>query len=247
MLFARVMVVGLGSCCDVLVSICCCSSSISYLLVAILLCIGVLLVLFLFCASLVFANGATPYTDLTLVEVVMGIKRQKVLPGPRNNRYPKEIYDRLMRACFVTNPALRPSFSELYDSAVHLGAAEDDVAVEENDVRQRRQPSAAEHLTADDLLERQGPSVFHLSTAFIRKAMKAIQKKLEMFDDLTHASHAKIYHMVEAFGKPTGINHICPRDGLVGASYVDTLIGKENVGVAKALLSYSWGYQVCPS
>ena len=61
------------------------------------------------------------------------------------------------------------------------------------------------------------------------------------------ASDAKIYHMVNAYAKPAGKDVTCPRDKNVGAAYVDTLNGDDNVGLANALLSYSWGYKVHPT
>ena len=63
-------------------------------------------------------------------------------------------------------------------------------------------------------------------------------------EGISDPSDAKIYHMVQAYGKPAGLIVKCPRDGKRGAAYVDTLTGKDNVGIADALLSYSWGYKV---
>ena len=63
-------------------------------------------------------------------------------------------------------------------------------------------------------------------------------------EGISDPAEAKIYHMVQAYGKPAGLIVICPRDGKRGAAYVDTLSGEDNVGIADALLSYSWGYKV---
>ncbi len=38
-----------------------------------------------------------------------------------------------------------------------------------------------------------------------------------------------------------GQNTICPRDGRLGAAYVDCLEGEDNVGKANVMLSYGWG------
>eukprot|EP00040_Diaphanoeca_grandis_P005698 m.284010 g.284010 ORF g.284010 m.284010 type:complete len:199 (+) comp169335_c0_seq1:150-746(+) len=169
------------------------------------------------------------------------------MPEPANDAYPHEIYNVLMAVCFV-DATLRPSFRTLYDSAVQLGASEDDQAVEELATVQRYASLATvdvrETLSGFDLLERQGPSVHHLSTKFIQATLRAVEKNLANISGLDRATDAKIYHMVNAYGKPAGAKTKCPRDGKVGAAYVDTLRGDDNVGVATALLSYSWGYKV---
>ena len=49
---------------------------------------------------------------------------------------------------------------------------------------------------------------------------------------------------MHSYAKPASADIVCPRDGEMGSAYVDTLVGVDNVGMAKALLSYSWGYLV---
>jgi hypothetical protein len=46
------------------------------------------------------------------------------------------------------------------------------------------------------------------------------------------------------FIRSKGENEICPRDGKVGAAFVDCLHGEDNVGVANVMLSYTWGNTV---
>ena len=46
------------------------------------------------------------------------------------------------------------------------------------------------------------------------------------------------------FAKPRSANTICPRDQDRGCAYVDTLHGRDHVGGAIALLSYSWSYRI---
>ena len=41
-----------------------------------------------------------------------------------------------------------------------------------------------------------------------------------------------------------GHNTTCPRDGRLGASYVDCLTGEDNVGQSTVMLSYGWGNAV---
>ena len=99
-------------------------------------------------------------------------------------------------------------------------------------------------LTPTQVLERQGPSVHHLSTDFIKNTLEAVSDQMATMEGISDSAEAKIYHMVQAYGRPAGLIVTCPRDGKSGAAYVDTLTGAENVGIANALLSYSWGYKV---
>jgi len=83
-----------------------------------------------------------------------------------------------------------------------------------------------------------------LSTDFIKKTLKAVSNQMPTMEGISDPAKANFYHMVQAYGKPAGLIVACPRDGKDGAAYVDTLTGKDNVGIANALLSYSWGYKV---
>jgi len=62
------------------------------------------------------------------------------------------------------------------------------------------------------------------------------------FDGLKAPGDGDIWHMVQSFVKPASARTVCPRDGEMGAAYVDTLRGKEVASKATALLSYSWQY-----
>lgn len=53
-----------------------------------------------------------------------------------------------------------------------------------------------------------------------------------------------VYEIEEAVVRARGRTFICPRDGLLGAAYVDTLSGEDNVGAATHFLSYAWGNSV---
>jgi hypothetical protein len=103
---------------------------------------------------------------------------------------------------------------------------------------------ASASLTETEVLERQGPSVHHLSTDFITNILQAVSNQMSEMRGITDPAEAKIYHMNQAYGTPAGLMVTCPRDGQPGAAYVDTLSGEDNVGIANALLSYSWGYKV---
>jgi hypothetical protein len=53
-----------------------------------------------------------------------------------------------------------------------------------------------------------------------------------------------IYDVVECVIKNKGRNIICPRDGRLGAAYVDCLVGEDHVGQANVMISYGWGNTV---
>ena len=53
-----------------------------------------------------------------------------------------------------------------------------------------------------------------------------------------------MWHTVHSFAKPASAATVCPGDGEMGCGYVDILVGEDDFGRAKALLSYSWGYLV---
>lgn len=84
-----------------------------------------------------------------------------------------------------------------------------------------------------------GVSVHWLKTGFIDE----IQKK-----GLSGASN--IYQVEDLSSPKNGIirskgeDVICPRDGRMGAAYVDCLEGDDNVGPANVMLSYGWRYAV---
>ena len=192
-----------------------------------------------------FSNGNTPYKDFLLPEVIEKIRNGKLLPKLPNDVCQEEIYETLIAPCFVNDAAARPSFKELYDQAVYLGATEDEEAVNEHHDGAHNHPTVdLASLTEAEVLERQGPSVHHLSTDFITNTLQAVSNQMPHMEGITDPAEAKIFHMAKAYGTPAGLTVTCPRDGQPGAAYVDTLSGADNVGIANALLSYSWGYKV---
>ena len=193
---------------------------------------------------LVFSNADTPYPGVTLLEAVEKIRNGELLPQLPADMCADDIHQKLITVCFNSDPSLRPTFKELYNQAVQLGASEDEVAVAEHKINVRRRSNNNVTLTTTQVLERQGPSVHHLSTKFIKKTLKAVSNQMPTMEGISDPAEAKIYHMVQAYGKPSGLPVTCPRDGKSGAAYVDTLSGADNVGIAHALLSYSWGYKV---
>lgn len=55
---------------------------------------------------------------------------------------------------------------------------------------------------------------------------------------------ATIYDIVDPVIKSKGRNVTCPRDGRIGAAYVDCLSGDDHVGKANVMISYGWGNKV---
>jgi hypothetical protein len=196
---------------------------------------------------LVFSNADTPYPGVTLPEAVQKIRNGELLPQLPADMCADDIHQKLIAVCFNSDASLRPTFKELYDQAVQLGASEDADAVQHHKaVRSRsiKMSTSKATLTPTQVLERQGPSVQLLSTDFIKNTLKAVSNQMATMEGISDPSDAKIDHMVQAYGKPVGLTAICPRDGKRGAAYVDTLTGADNVGIADALLSCSWGYKV---
>ena len=195
-----------------------------------------------------FSNGETPYTGVTLPEAVEKIRNGELLPQLPADMCADEIHQKLIAVCFKSDASSRPTFKDLYNQVVQLGASEDEVAVAEQKIKVRRRSNIGANkdvtLTPTQVLERQGPSVHHLCTDFIKNTLKAVSHQMASMQGITDPAEAKIYHMVQAYGKPSGLPVTCPRDGKSGAAYVDTLSGADNVGIANALLSYSWGYKV---
>ena len=175
----------------------------------------------------------------------MKIRNGELLPKLPNDVCADEIYEKLIAPCFVNDASARLSFKELYDQAVYLGATEDEEAVKEHlNGAYTHLTVASASLTETEVLERQGPSVHYLNTDFIINTLKAVSNQMPKMKGIKDPAEANIYHMVQAYGKPAGLIVTCPRDGEPGAAYVDILSGEDNVGIANALLSYSWGYKV---
>lgn len=55
---------------------------------------------------------------------------------------------------------------------------------------------------------------------------------------------AKVYEIEPTVIRPKGEAVRCPRDGKMGAAYVDSVFGPWNAGAAQFMLSYTWGYAV---
>uniref|UniRef100_A0A7S4Q8P7 Uncharacterized protein n=2 Tax=Alexandrium monilatum TaxID=311494 RepID=A0A7S4Q8P7_9DINO len=78
-----------------------------------------------------------------------------------------------------------------------------------------------------------GVSVHHLSTELTRRVEAAGLNR-----------ESKIYEFEPKVIRPAGERMWCPRDQQLGAAYVDTLRGADDVGMATIMLSYTWGYRL---
>ena len=194
----------------------------------------------------VFSAGADPYHDIaSFTEVSSFVRAGKRMAAPPGQ--PPKIYQKIMVPCWATSPADRPRILDLYTSMVSLGALPDDLARDEMQLTAVCEKPA---LGPQDRLLR-GPSIHHLAT-FVRPAvLRAVLERMPGgrtptagFEGLQVPGDADIWHMVQAFVKPASAGTVCPRDGNMGAAYVDTLAGKDVAGKSTALLSYSWKYRM---
>jgi len=84
-----------------------------------------------------------------------------------------------------------------------------------------------------------GVSVYYLRHNLLREAAQAgLGMKATIYDleDLRQSKHGVI--------RRKGAVVTCPRDGEIGAAYVDCLEGLNNVGPANRMLSYAGGYRI---
>lgn len=83
-----------------------------------------------------------------------------------------------------------------------------------------------------------GVSVHWLNTGFIEeveKYGKTVNSKIYEIEDLRGPN---------GLIRQKGENVVCPRDGRLGAAYVDCLQGEDNVGTANVMISYGWGNEI---
>ena len=195
-----------------------------------------------------FAAGAVPYGDLGLAEVGAFVKGGGRLEPPVDGGLcPPQVFAEVMLPCWSHAASNRPGFDELYDAAIRNGGVEDDAMLSERAANRRI--SSQEHEFDRTLL---APSIHHVETALVPQVARAIRSIKQgsgghpyqrAFDALDDPANASIWHAVHAYAKPASENTTCPRDGMMGSAYVDTLVDAAEVGRATALLSYSWGYK----
>ena len=80
-----------------------------------------------------FSDAAVPYrSDVdNLAELADFVEQGGRLAAPPIDICPSDVFEKLLKPCWATNPGNRPDFSELYNIAVRYGAQEDEQALEE--------------------------------------------------------------------------------------------------------------------
>lgn len=207
----------------------------------------------------VMSFGELPYSEFaTNVEVITRIKNGYTLKCPPNCR--AEVHELAMKPCWRPTPSTRPGFTELRSVLEDLGATPSEeeghtAAPKRNESQSVTGKGRGKRRSSGDdgLAEWQaglndrallGPSVHHVANVLVPAVFKVVSADNDSGIVLDRPIDATIAHAVRAVAKPAGANTECPRDGLIGCAYVDTLSDRNDVGRAIALLSYTWGYKV---
>ena len=162
---------------------------------------------------------------------------------PCPDRCEFEVHQKIMLPCWNPDPSMRPGFAALMESLIDLGAvppAAHTVPRAHSAWKGARTSHAGggtpSSVDARGLL---GPSVHHITMVLLPRVMLAVRPpwKDKRGNLVSPPESATISHAVQAVIKPHGAEKVSPRDGLKGASYVDTLRSHDDVGRATALLS----------
>lgn len=199
----------------------------------------------------IMSRGKLPYAEFPmLTEATAQIREGAKLPCPEECSV--TVYDEIMYPCWNADPSQRPGFRTLKDRLVSLG-------VVPHGREHRATGGISRLLTAeeeddDELLwatcfaERatMGPSVHYFSNVLLPIVQENTKPpwRDHRGNLVPSIESATIRHAVLAVGKPSTASIVCPRDGLMGCAYVDTLTERDHVGSANALLSYTWGYKI---
>jgi hypothetical protein len=195
----------------------------------------------------VMGRAAQPYSEFaTLAEVAERIKSGYTLDCPDGCR--SEIHEQVMMPCWQPIANRRPGYQQLRGVLVNLGATPAEDTGPSNGVTTERFVEETQSsrewkasLTNRPLL---GISV-HRMTGLAAEVVTAVAPpwKDERGNAVNPPTVATISHMVLAVAKPQSVATPCPRDGVLGCAYVDTLSSRNDVGKATALLSCEccWG------
>ena len=186
----------------------------------------------------IFAHGIDPYSVefQNLGEISAFVKGGGRLQKPAG--CPEQVFDDLIKTCWATRPKSRPAFYVLYDIAVKCGAEEDQEALEESSDRRRDQHPKEGSSDDRSLL---APSVHFILNELPSLVTAASTKASPL---AMHIDEATSYSVKDLVVVPTTKDQVCQRDRQLGAVFVDTLIGPDNVGMATAILSYAWRYPI---
>ena len=203
----------------------------------------------------IMSLGLPPYDEFeSNLEVIHQIKA-----GYQMERHPLcnlDVYNDLLAPCWCFHPEDRPGFQELVSIIVRHGGDVSQATANDGAEEDMVPPGKPAHSGHTELANRptdralQAPSVHHLSTAFSEGVRAAVLAAMSSGDtNLTGKCPATveetpIWLMVALYGKPSGEGIVCPNDGELNCSYVDSLSGPDDVGLASALLSYGWANKV---
>ena len=199
----------------------------------------------------VMSRGAQPYSEFAnLAEVTEQIKNGYTMSCP--NGCEAVVHEKAMLPCWNSDPSKRPGFAALMETLVDLGAVPLDAA----DATKPATLSFAPRVTSDartadtsvsstgsristTTRELLGPSVHHVQNVLAPSVFEAVLPpwKEKKGNAVNPPEAATITIAVQAVVKPVSAEKVCPRDGIIGAAYVDTLVSQDDVGLANALLS----------
>ena len=200
----------------------------------------------------IFGSGLSePYGDFGNAEIGPYIKGGGQLAVPPGDVCPPQIFDEVMQPCWAMDAAERPSFGELYDKCVVHGAVEDQVTLEERAAARGAPPASTTVLGDARCL---APSVHYLSATLLPELHSAVRPVAEanlagqgdpnLRFPLLDVCDASSYQVKDYVVVPSTRDVLCKRDNQLGAIFVDTLSGANNVGAATAILSYAWKYSL---
>ena len=96
------------------------------------------------------------------------------------------------------------------------------------------------HLKDASELDLCGISIHHLRTTFMAQVYAAGLDERARIYDLENLRKFNEFGII----RQAGASVKCPMDGRMGAAYVHTLSGEDNVGAATFMISYAWGYTI---
>ena len=194
----------------------------------------------------VFTSAAQPYTEDApnedlVREFVLGGGRLKLQLG---SCCPENVFQELLQPCWKSDPADRPTLDECYNVAVHFGAQEDQLALEERRSRTKRAHALQQASNGYDV-SLVAPSIEYLIHNLVPDLESVLSTLPGGPKDATggpvDVSKGTSYHILEHIVKPRTTGVICTRDQKPGAVYVDMLDAKSK-GQATCMLSYAWRY-----
>jgi hypothetical protein len=196
------------------------------------------------------SRGEQPFSEFaTIAEVAEQVKGGYILGCP--TECPAMIHDRVMAPCFRMAPEQRHGFRALREALLDLGAlpagADDAYERTEKDIRQHTLAANQLRRQSSIAMRRQSSSMFDGVELHDRALLGVSVHHLTTIAPQVYAAAgtlATVKQGVRKLFNSVSAAVVCPRDGMMGAAYVDTLTTDDDVGMSSALLSYTWGYKV---